>query len=76
MQRGDNFFKYCCMSLKLTGGRLAIDKMAKAIYPHWVLGKEGAEAEHLYMASLDDEKRQIERDLATIEQQRSDLQKE
>src|SRR6478672_6621377 len=29
--------------------RLAIDKMAKAIYPHWVLGKEGHEAEDLYL---------------------------
>lgn len=56
--------------------RLAIDKMAKAIYPHWVLGKEGHEAEELYLASLDDEKRQIEREMATLEQQRGDLQKE
>jgi cytochrome c oxidase subunit 3 len=56
--------------------RLAIDKMAKAIYPHWVLGKEGHEAEELYSASLDDEKRQLERDLSTIEQQRGDLQRQ
>jgi len=56
--------------------RLAIDKMAKAIYPHWVLGKQGEEAEHLYLASLDDEKRQIEHDLTSIEQQRTDLQRQ
>ncbi len=58
------------------GRRLAIDKMAKGIYPHWVLGKEGHEAEHLYLASLDDEKRQIERALSTMDQQRSQLQQE
>jgi cytochrome c oxidase subunit 3 len=58
------------------GRRLAIDKMAKAIYPHWVLGKEGHEAEHLYLASLDDEKRQIEQALSTMDQQRNQLQQE
>jgi len=56
--------------------RLAIDKMAKAIYPHWVLGKQGEEAEHLYLASLDDEKRQIEHDLKSIDDQRGDLQRQ
>jgi cytochrome c oxidase subunit 3 len=56
--------------------RLAIDKMAKAIYPHWVLGKQGQEAEDLYLASLEDEKRQVEHDLNSIEQQRTDLQKQ
>jgi cytochrome c oxidase subunit 3 len=58
------------------GRRLAIDKMAKAIYPHWVLGKEGHEAEHLYLASLDDEKRQIEQALSSMDQQRNQLQQE
>src|SRR6476620_1711719 len=43
--------------------RLAIDKMAKAINPHWILGKQGEEAEHMYSASLDDEKRQVEHEL-------------
>jgi cytochrome c oxidase subunit III len=56
--------------------RLAIDKMAKAINPHWLLGIQGEEAEHLYLASLDDEKRQIQHDLTSIEQQRTDLQKQ
>jgi cytochrome c oxidase subunit 3 len=56
--------------------RLAIDKMAKAINPHWLLGKQGKEAEHLYLASLEDEKRQVEHELASIEQQRGDLQKQ
>jgi len=56
--------------------RLAIDKMAKAIYPHWVLGKAGEEAEHLYMASLDDEKRQVDHDLQEVSRQRTQLQSE
>ena len=56
--------------------RLAIDKLAKAIYPHWVVGKQGEEAEHLYVASLEDEKRQLSRDLKTIDDQRTELQKQ
>jgi hypothetical protein len=60
-------------SLKI---KLTMDKMAKAIYPHWPLGKAGEEAEHLYSASLDDEKREIERDLAKLSQERDAAQKE
>src|SRR5439155_13042352 len=56
--------------------KLAMDKLAKAIYPHWPLGKVGEEAEHLYLASLDDEKRQIERDLGKLDQERDAVQKE
>lgn len=56
--------------------RLAIDKMAKAIYPHWVLGKEGVEAEHLYLASLEAEKGQITNELKSVADQVNELQKE
>ncbi|HMC11458.1 MAG TPA: cytochrome c oxidase subunit 3 [Pirellulaceae bacterium] len=52
--------------------KLAMDKMAKAIYPHWHQGKEGDEAKELYEASLVDEERQISRDLAALT---TDLQK-
>src|SRR5439155_10028120 len=54
--------------------RLAIDKMAKAIYPHWHHGPEGDEAKELYVDSLDNEDRQIKRDLATVTQELQDAQ--
>jgi cytochrome c oxidase subunit 3 len=56
--------------------RLAMDKLAKAVYPRWPLGKEGEELEHLYLASLDDEGRQVTHDLAQVKEQRDVVQKE
>ena len=56
--------------------RLAMDKLAKAIYPHWPLGKEGEELEHLYMESLKDEERQINHDLVSFDAEHDKLQKE
>lgn len=56
--------------------RLAVDKLAKAIYPHWPPGKEGEELEHLYMESLKDEERQINHDLASFDSNHDKLQKE
>src|SRR5207247_10015515 len=56
--------------------RLAMDKLAKAIYPHWPLGKAGEELEHLYLVSLDDEEREIKRDLGKLDQERDAVQKE
>jgi cytochrome c oxidase subunit III len=56
--------------------KLAMDKLAKAIYPHWPLGKAGIEEEHRYLASLEDEERQITRDLAALQTQRDAVQKE
>src|SRR5262245_33946256 len=56
--------------------RLAMDKLAKAIYPRWPLGNEGKELEHLYLASLDDEKRQINHDLTALDKERDQLQRE
>lgn len=63
--------------------RLAIDKMAKAIYPHWHHGPEGDQAKELYVDSLENETRQINHDLAEVakqlqeaQQQKSDLEKQ
>jgi len=56
--------------------RLAMDKLAKAIYPHWPLGKAGTELEHLYLASLDDEERQISKELKDLDTERDSVQKE
>ena len=52
--------------------RLAIDKMAKGIYPHWHIGPGTEEIKDAYVASLDREQEQIKRDLATA---KDDLQK-
>jgi cytochrome c oxidase subunit 3 len=57
-------------------GRLALDQLAKAVYPHWPLGKEGHELEHLYLASLEDEGRQISRELVQVKQQHDAVQNE
>jgi cytochrome c oxidase subunit 3 len=56
--------------------RLAMEKLATAIYPRWPLGKAGEVAEHHYLASLEDEQRQIEHDLAALQQVRGAIQKE
>jgi cytochrome c oxidase subunit III len=56
--------------------RLAMDKLAKAVYPRWPLGKEGEELEHLYLASLDDERRQVTHDLAQVKEQHDAVKKE
>jgi cytochrome c oxidase subunit 3 len=56
--------------------KLAMDKLAKGIYPHWALGKAGEEMEHLYMASLADEEREIHRDLAKLDAERDAAQNE
>jgi cytochrome c oxidase subunit III len=50
--------------------RLAMERLAEAIYPLRPLGKAGEEMEHRYLAALDDEARAVSRDLAQIEQQR------
>jgi cytochrome c oxidase subunit 3 len=52
--------------------RLAIDKMAKAIYPHWHIGPGTDEIKDAYVASLVREEEQIEKDLVTV---KDDLQK-
>ena len=56
--------------------RLAIDKMAKAIYPHWHLGREGEEAKELYVNSLENERRQIDHDLASVATQLQEAQQQ
>jgi cytochrome c oxidase subunit 3 len=56
--------------------RLAMEQMAKAIYPRWPLGKKGEEEEHHYIAALEDEKRQVAHDLSLVEQERSKVQQE
>ena len=56
--------------------RLAMDKLAKSIYPHWPLGNQGKELEHLYLASLEDEQRQINHDLTSLGKDRDQLQQE
>jgi cytochrome c oxidase subunit 3 len=56
--------------------RLALDKLAKAVYPRWPLGKQGEELEHLYLASLDDEGRQVTHDLAAVKEERDSVEKE
>src|SRR5438552_3660148 len=62
--------------------RLAIDKMAKGIYPHWQHGPEGDEAKALYADSLVNERRQIAHDLDAVvkdlqeaQQQKANLEK-
>src|SRR4051812_12595923 len=63
--------------------RLAIDKMAKAIYPHWHHGPDGDEAKTLYADSLQNERRQIAHDLESVtkdleeaQQQKANLEKQ
>jgi len=63
--------------------RLAIDKMAKAIYPHWHHGPEGDEAKAMYVDSLENERRQIAHDLDAVakdlqeaQQQKANLEKQ
>src|SRR5439155_6516868 len=63
--------------------RLAIDKMAKAIYPHWHHGPEGDEAKAMYVDSLENERRQIAHDLDAVakdlqeaQQQKADLEQQ
>jgi cytochrome c oxidase subunit 3 len=56
--------------------RLTIDKMAKAIYPHWMHGPGGEEVKELYAASLDDEARQINHDLAALTTELQSAQQE
>jgi cytochrome c oxidase subunit 3 len=56
--------------------RLAIDKMAKAIYPHWHIGPGAEEMKDLYVASLEDEKRQVEHDLVGVKQDLQSAQQE
>jgi cytochrome c oxidase subunit 3 len=48
--------------------RMAIERMATAIYPRWPLNKAQAEAaEHQYVEQLKDEEREVARDLAAVE---------
>jgi cytochrome c oxidase subunit 3 len=56
--------------------RMAMERLAVAIYPRWPLGKQGQELEHLYLASLDDEERQVNREAASIATERDAAQKE
>src|SRR6476660_1984327 len=56
--------------------RLAIDKMAKAIYPHWHHGPEGDEAKEMYADSLGNERRQIDHDLAAVAKDLQDAQQQ
>ena len=55
--------------------RLAIDKMATAIYPHWVLGEAGHEAEHA-MSSRSKLTTTAQRRSGQTEQARGQLQQE
>lgn len=54
--------------------RLAMERLAAAIYPRYPLGKDGEEMEHHYVAALDDEARLVNRDLAALEQERNTAQ--
>ncbi len=56
--------------------RLAIDKMAKAIYPHWHLGPEGERMKEDYLNSLENERRQINHDLADVSTQLQQAQQQ
>jgi cytochrome c oxidase subunit 3 len=52
--------------------RMAIELMAKAIYPRWPLKTSAAEEEeHHYVARLEEEKRQVARELSAVEQQQA-----
>jgi cytochrome c oxidase subunit 3 len=54
--------------------RLAMERLAEAIYPLRPLGPKGHEMEHHYVTALDDEARIVGRDLATLETERSTAQ--
>jgi cytochrome c oxidase subunit 3 len=56
--------------------REAMDKLAKAIYPHWPLGQAGKEQEHHYVAALDREAQQINEQLAKISQERGSAEQQ
>lgn len=56
--------------------RLAMERLALAIYPRWALGEEGKEQEHRYVHSLEAERSEVERDLASLASQRTELEQE
>jgi cytochrome c oxidase subunit 3 len=63
--------------------RLAIDKMAKAVYPHWHPGPDGDQAKKLYVNSLQTEREEIKgnlqvvaRDLEAAQQQKARLEQQ
>jgi cytochrome c oxidase subunit III len=57
--------------------RLAIEKLATAIYPRWPLDEERKEqAEHRYIQALDDEQQLVNRQLTQLNEQRQQLQQE
>lgn len=53
--------------------RLAIDRLAEAIYPLRPLGKAGEEMEHRYLASLDQEADGLRRELAQLQREHSQI---
>jgi cytochrome c oxidase subunit 3 len=63
--------------------RLAIDKMAKAIYPHWHIGPDGDQTRKLYVNSLEREREDIHGDLQSVakdlqqaQEQKANLEKQ
>jgi cytochrome c oxidase subunit 3 len=60
----------------LLARNLAMEKLAMAIYPRWPLGKKGEEEEHLYLASLEDEGRQVNHEAAAVQQELAAAQSE
>jgi cytochrome c oxidase subunit III len=52
----------------LLARNLAMEKLAMAIYPRWPLGKKGHEEEEHYLASLEDEERQVRHDASIVQQ--------
>lgn len=58
------------------GSRMAIEKLATAIYPRWPLGEAGQREEHAYIHALEAEQEQLNGELASLNQRRSQLQQE
>jgi len=57
--------------------RMSIELMAKAIYPRWPLKASAAkEQEEHYVARLEEEKRQVARELSAVEQQQAAVEQE
>jgi cytochrome c oxidase subunit 3 len=56
--------------------KVAMERLALAVYPRWPLGEAGHQAEHHYLEELDHEKTQVARDLAALVQRQAELQRE
>jgi cytochrome c oxidase subunit 3 len=54
--------------------RLAMERLAEAVYPLRPLGKKGEEMEHRYLATLEDEERQLQRERAYVEEERNQVE--